>query len=202
MARRRAREAPAGVQSVSSTPSAESTEAARHAPGERAGKRRPGASPGNVNRVTFGRYMNEGKRTARELRDKYRRRAEQETRRILKQLDLTNNPIARAIGRDRARLEAVVQRIEERLDTRGWFYRDGAPKAAVAQYIELLGTRLRETDRLLEVARSAQPTPSLTSYLSKRGAPDAARGAAPAGPSSPPRPIAPQSEAAATGEPS
>jgi hypothetical protein len=128
-------------------------------------KSKSGAPKGNRNRVTHGAYLSEKKRTARELRDKYRRRGERVAREMLRELGLTDSPLARGVAKDLGRLEALAFRLETWLDARGWFKRDGELKSAVTRYIDVLSEKLGDYRRLLDQLPKASSATGITALI-------------------------------------
>ncbi len=82
----------------------------------------------------------------RELRDAASRRAEKEVRELLAHMGLEKDPLARIVARQIRRLEAAADRLEAKLNARGWFTKTGDPQPGVRTLIDI-------TDRLLGEAR-------------------------------------------------
>ena len=127
----------------------------------------PGAPRGNRNALKHGAYLSDAKRTARARRDKYRRRGEREAREILAASGLGEDPLAKLVARQIARLEAMAHRLEGWHDVRGYFTAAGELKASVSKEIDVIGRLLDEARKLFDsrTPRGGAGGPTLAELL-------------------------------------
>lgn len=135
----------------------------------RSTKSRPGAPLGNQNAVKHGAHLSEAKRLARVRRDKYRRRGEREARKILATSGLGEDPLAKLVARQIARLEAMAHRLEAWHDVRGYFTAAGELKASVSKEIDVIGRLLDEARKLFDsrTPRGSGGGPTLAELLAR-----------------------------------
>jgi len=116
-------------------------------------KRRRGARTLNLSAKKHGAHLSEAKRTIRATRDRHRRTAEREARAVLAAAGLADDPLARLVAKQLRRLETMAGRLEDHLERRGYFKRDGSPSPAAVKLVDVVDRLLGEARRLFEGLR-------------------------------------------------
>jgi hypothetical protein len=116
-----------------------------------AAQRKPGAQPGNANRVTHGAYaLRRARQAAGIARDRFKRAAERQWRRILVKRGMAKDDLAMVIAGEATFILGTRRRIESQATRRGFFTRDGEVKPSVNKALELSNGLIDRCARLIE----------------------------------------------------